>query len=244
MNETKQPLEVPSAIPSHLPIQTIDAAIAAFVDQIERHPAMRRLLGKETLQEFALAQHADNVRWMALMATMRDRCTNPALRKALHANMMTETGGSEGEAHQTLCLAFVKSLGIEPGLGFSGEVPQLARHWGLIVDSMTSAGMNEGEICGWVSAAEQLVPPLFAKLRKQFVQQFGDSVDLRYLDAHITGDVRHGEVMRQATIELLANDPDKLRDVVAGVDLGGRATLSVLDAMNALHGLRMQAVAA
>lgn len=258
MNEMKQPVQVPNTIPpcpGHgrieqtdstrtQQIEAIDAAIAGFIQQIERHPATRRTLGRETLQDFALAQHADNVRWMALIATMRDRCSNPALRKALHANMMTETGGSTGQAHQTLCLAFAKSLGIEPGLGFSEAVPHLARHWGLIVDSMTSAHMKEGEFCGWFVVAERLVPPLFAKMREQIVLQFGAGADLRYLEAHIDGDVVHADTMRQAAIDVLDDEPDRFEDILAGVELGGRATLSVLDAMNAVDALRSHAVAA
>lgn len=105
---------------------------------------------------------------------------------------------------------------------------------------------SDGVIAGWLLVAETLVPTLFSLFRPAFRRS--PSVDLRYLDEHIAVDSdEHARWMHDAALEI-AQTEGGFRSVIQGIHLGGRATLSVPDALfsktvrlEAAGGIRMSA---
>ena len=86
---------------------------------------------------------------------------------------------------------------------------------------------SEEQIAGWLMAAETLVPVFFALFRPAFVRF--PNVDMRYLDEHITVDAdEHAQWMNEAVLALL-RDESSYEQILAGIDIGGRVTLSIPD---------------
>ncbi|MDO8521385.1 MAG: iron-containing redox enzyme family protein [bacterium] len=220
-------------------METVRRLVEEYRGKLTCHPIndliARRVLPLEVIRECAAIQYVDSMLWVPMLALMKDRVESPRLQEALRANIRCETGDA-GISHLTLAQSFIRSLGIPPYFGDYGVQSKLASHPVEIMNAAT--GLNEAQIAGWLLVAETLVPHLFALLRPAF-EGFPE-VDLRYLDEHIAVDAdEHAQWMDAAVKEILALG-GRAEEVITGVDLGGRVTLSVPDALYA-KAIRMTA---
>lgn len=129
-----------------------------------------------------------------------------------------------------MCKEFVESLGEPTFYGDYIEYAPRSAHAVEVMNGLT--GMTEAEMSGWLLAAETLVPVFFGIFRPAFAQIHG--VDLRYLDEHISVDAdEHSQWMNEAVQELLVKDKSSFEQILNGIRIGGRLTVSIPDVLYA-----------
>jgi pyrroloquinoline quinone (PQQ) biosynthesis protein C len=211
-------------------ITTLQGVIYQYKRNLEKHPiaklAAHGWLSRSLLQEFAKIQFVDSTLWIPMLSLIKGRIIEPRLLKAVTDNILCESG-YHGIPHTTLCANFAKSVGVSPFYGDCHGYSPLSMHPVEIMNAVT--GMSEPEICGWLLAAETLVPTLFQIFRPAFAKLPG--VDLTYLDEHISVDSDdHARWMLEGATKLLEKS-DCLDEILAGVNIGGRVTLSMPDVL-------------
>lgn len=207
--------------------EILDQRLELYCQMMSTHPLFllvaRGDLPRAIVDEFAWLQYADSILWVPMLALMKERVRNPRLVRALTDNIACEAGVS-GTSHIELARRFVASLGLKsaPAGTSLPDVIDNASQW---------TSFTEGQIAGWICAAETLVPILFAKMRPAFAAIRG--CDLHYLDEHIGVDSdEHSHWMRDA-IEQLVLTGTPVGDILAGLDFGMREAMDVPDALYA-----------
>lgn len=214
------------------PESRIHEALIYYDSSLATHPIARLcrdgILPRPLALEFARAQYVDSTLWVAMLSLAKGKVKNHKLSEAIRKNILCEVG-NEGVPHTTLCQSFVESLGESARFGTYENYAPVAAHPMEVMNVFDQAG--DGLIAGWLLVSETLVPRLFQVFRPAFTQFHG--ADLRYLDEHITVDAdEHSKWMLEAALEI-AETPEGLEEVLQGMALGGRVTLSVPDALYA-----------
>ena len=212
-------------------MKRVNELLQSLQGQVERHPVGQLKLPREALEDFAIAQHRDSDVWLGWFIKMMDMAKNPVLKTALAHNFLDEAGAIEGKvgggvSHMTLCLRFLRSLGLQPGDTVAkGRFP-VSDHAEALIQLIPA--MSEAEVAGWVLGTEELVPALFGLFLPHF-QTLG-GVDTEYLTAHIQVDVGdHAIEMKKGCAALLEADPTCLDEILVGIHLAGRFTFAVPD---------------
>lgn len=214
------------------PMERIGATLSDLRKQVRQHPVGKLKLSREALEKFALAQYRDSRVWAGWFVTMRDLATNLVLKAALQHSLEGEIGDLGRNSHMTLCLDFIRSLGLEPSSALSDGNPGIGSFAEGIINLIPN--MNQAQICGWVVGTEDLVPSLFELFLPHFERLGG--VNTRYLTEHIQVDAEdHAVQMRRGCESILASDPECIGDVQFGIELAGRFTLSVPDELLAAY---------
>ncbi len=220
------------AVSPELDLATVRAAVDFYRLQMRDH-ALKAVfhsptVSKALLLEYAGLQYVDSVLWVPMLALMKDRTRNPRLRRALTENILCEAGANH-TSHVTLCMQFVRSIGVVPFFGAFDRYSALANHPVEMMNAVS--GMSEAQISGWALVAEAIVPDLFRMALPGFRRLPG--VDLTYLEEHIVVDAdEHATWMFEAAGELLAEGVC-VDEILNGIHLGGRTALSVPDALYA-----------
>jgi pyrroloquinoline quinone (PQQ) biosynthesis protein C len=207
--------------------------VSRFKEALETHPMARLAsegaIPESILREYARIQYVDSVLWIPMLALIKGKTRSPRLMKAVRANILCEAG-YDGKPHVTMAKEFVESLGEPTYYGDYSEYAPRAAHPVEVMNGL--AGMTEAEMSGWLLAAETLVPIFFSIFRPAFARLRG--VDLRYLDEHISVDAdEHSQWMNEAVQEILSKDEDSFEQILNGVRIGGRVTLSIPDVLYA-----------
>lgn len=200
--------------------------------QVRSHPVGKLKLSREALVKFALAQYRDSRVWAGWFVTMRDLVTDPVLKAALQHSLEGEVGDVDHVSHMTLCIDFIRSLGLEPSSALADSNPRI----GGFAEGMINLipNMNQAQICGWVMGTEDLVPSLFELFLGHYEKLGG--VNTRYLTEHIQVDAEdHAVEMRRGCDSILSSDQQCIGDIQFGIDLAGRFTLSVPDELLAAY---------
>ncbi|MDO8626303.1 MAG: iron-containing redox enzyme family protein [Candidatus Magasanikbacteria bacterium] len=211
-------------------MQRVNERLKDLRDQVACHPVGRVKLPRAALEAFAVAQYRDSDVWLGWFIKMMDMVQNPALKAALAHNFMDEAGAVEGVvgqgvSHMTLCLRFIRSLGLEPGNAVANGL-QVSAHAEALIQLIP--GMSEAEVAGWVLGTEELVPALFSLFLPKFEALGG--VDTEYLTTHIQVDVGdHAIEMRKGCASVLEENPDCIDEMLSGINLAGRFTCAVPD---------------
>ena len=212
--------------------QLIHQAVSYYQTKLANHPIRpfceKGLLSRALVEDFAKIQYVDSTLWVAMLSLARGRVANPKLSEAIRKNILCEVGNS-GVPHVTLAQDFVQSLGIPAEFGDYQDYAPLTAHSVKVMNVFDQAG--DGVIGGWLLVAETLVPTLFSMFRPSFQHHAG--ADLRYLDEHITIDAEeHSQWMLEAAVEISETEAG-FKEIIHGIDLGARVTLSVPDALYA-----------
>jgi pyrroloquinoline quinone (PQQ) biosynthesis protein C len=208
----------------------LQEAVNRYRADLENHPIAKRAregqLSRRILQEFARIQFVDSTLWIPMLSLIKGRVKEPRLLKAVTDNILCESGYA-GTPHTTICAEFVKSVGVSPFYGDCQTYSPLSMHPVEVMNAIT--GMSEAEICGWLLVAESLVPTLFQVFRPAFARLPG--ADLTYLDEHIAVDSDdHAQWMLEGALALVAKS-DCLEEILAGIHIGGRVTISIPDVL-------------
>lgn len=207
----------------------IQQSLNYYTEKIKNHPIKplcdSAVLPKKILEDFAKAQCVDSTTWVTMLSLVKGSLKQPELREAVRMNILDEVG-NEGIPHVTLCKRFVKSVGVSyhyddykkysPASVYPVEV------------MMSLAGNVKDEIIGgWLLAQETLVPVVFSTFRPAYRNL--PNADVQYLIEHEEVDAEdHARWMMDAVNKMLISD-EALNLVLAGMDLGGRATIGVID---------------
>jgi hypothetical protein len=215
--------------------EKIDSMLKSLRHQVAHHPVGTNPLPRQALELFALAQYRDSDVWLGWFIKMMDMVKNPVLKAALAHNFLDEAGAVNGRigggtSHMTLCLRFIRSLGLEPGSAAMAQT--ISSHGEALIQLIPS--MSEAEIAGWVLGTEELVPALFALFLPHFERLGG--VDTEYLTTHIQVDVGdHAIEIRKGCESILATKPESEDDMLFGIHLAGRFTFAVPDMIRVLY---------
>lgn len=215
-------------------MKRIREAIHTAKSRVGSHPIGKVQLTLAALREFAIVQYHDTMQWLAWFVIMRDMVTDPVVKTALQSNFESEAGNISQVSHMTLCLRFLRSVGLEPGAAIGGGVPESGKHAAAMIHMIPS--LDQAQVAGWVLGVEDLVPDLFKLYLPHYERQEG--VDTRYLTEHITVDTEdHAKQLLAGCESLLAADPSCINNIIFGVTLAERFTLSVPDAMLQTYGV-------
>ena len=217
-----------------LNVLQLTRAIDRYNQELESHPIVKLAkegwLPRPLLQEFTKIQFVDSVLWIPMLSLIKGRIKEPRLLKAVTDNILCESGYN-GIPHTTLCAQFAQSVGVSAFYGDSQTYSPLSMH---SIEMMNAVmGMSEAEICGWLLAAESLVPTLFQIFKPAFEKFPG--ADLTYLNEHISVDSDdHAQWMMEGAVAILENSKNQsqaLAEILAGIGLGGRVTLCIPDVL-------------
>ncbi len=210
----------------------ISELVEFYQKQMETHPLQNVFKSQRVplklLKEYASLQYIDSTLWVPMLAIMKDRVSAPRISKALKDNIMCEAGVC-GTSHITLCMNFIKSLGVDPFFGSTEYYSPLAIHPTEMMNAVS--GMSEGQIVGWTLVAEAIVPFLFQMTLAAYKKN--PKTNVLYLEEHISVDSdEHAQWMFEGAIEV-ATSAQAFHAILEGIHLGGRTALSVPDALYA-----------
>lgn len=220
-------------------ISYVDDRLSILRAQLRQHPAGQLALPREALEQFAFAQYRDSRVWAGWFVTMRDLVKNRVLREALQHSLEGEVGDTNTKSHMTLCLEFLRSMGLQPSDAITPQGSRVGGYAEWMINVLPN--LSEAEICGWIMGTEDLVPALFELFLPHFEKLGG--INTHYLTEHIVVDsVDHAVELRKGCLAILS-DPERilygeektLADVLFGIELAGRFTLSVPDEMLAAY---------
>lgn len=200
-------------------LQSVQRTVKTYEVQLNRHPivsfAQKAPLSDSATGQLVNYMFADGCAWVPMLTIIKGRAKTPQLRDAVRKNILDEIGHRK-EAHLTLCLAFMESLGIAPsseGADLNGAI-NIARN------------LSEAQVAGYLLAQETLTPQLFRFVRG--LVRSKPNVDLRYLDEHLEVDVDHTRYMLTAVQAVLVTG-ESVDHIIEGVDLGARTAIGFLD---------------
>lgn len=210
-------------------LAAVEQGVSSYKEKLETHP-IRRLceaakLPPEILRAFARVQFVDSIMWVPMLSLIKGQISSSALREAVRKNIRDEVG-DEGTPHVTLCKRFLESIGVPTQ--FNNYVSYSPASLYPVSVMMGLAGnCDDAMIGGWLLAQEVLVPVLFRMFRPAF--RVFSAPNLAYMTEHEEVDsVDHSRWILEALDSILAS-ADSAGPAIAGVDLGGRATLGVPD---------------
>ncbi|MBX9694941.1 MAG: iron-containing redox enzyme family protein [Cyanobacteria bacterium] len=212
-------------------LNLIDSRIALYCDQISNHPVApllaRGQVSIATLYDCAVTQFKSSILWVPLLSLLKDRAKNQRLKQALLANLLCESG-ARGLSHVQLCSRFVESVRAHYRKVTGNADISLPLDTNLS-EVLFVAELAEPVLTGWLLAAEALTPATDKILLDGFRHVPG--IDEAFLLEHIAVDSEeHAIWMREAAGELLT-ESNCLTELLAGVDLGGRAEIKLLDSV-------------
>lgn len=213
--------------------------VAEYEKQIEEHPmavaCAERRVPREILAAFARCQWVDSSTWVPMLALAKGSMEADALREAVRMNINDEAG-ENGTPHVTLCKRFLQSVGVSTTYSdIHGYSPASVYPTGLMFG--LAGNCSDPMMGGWLLSQEVLVPVVFRTFRHAF--EAIDGVDVTYLIEHEEVDAEdHSRWIAEALEEIVV-DRATAADAVAGVHMGGRATVAVIDY---LYGQMLQAV--
>jgi hypothetical protein len=207
--------------------EPIFARLADYRAELAAHPYLTAArageLERSSLCEFAFYQLADSILWIPMLAQMKSKARRSRrLRRAIEENIGHESG-LRREAHVTLAVNLMRSLGIGTLDAFAtGVFARTAETW----ISEEFGAFGEPEVAGWLLVAESLVPLMFADVLPSFARL---GCDTRYFEEHVAVDAEeHAAWMREAVVDVVrAYGPDSAEAVVAGMADAWDETLEV-----------------
>lgn len=236
MRSTQENLNVIASVETKAArsVELVKLVVEEYGLQMKEHPLAKVMAAPEVsrklLEEYAGLQYVDSILWVPMLAIMKDRAKNPRLVKALTDNILCEAGAKH-TSHVTLCMNFIKSIGLTPFYGNFEYYSKLAQHPIEMMNAVS--GMSEAQIAGWALVAEAVVPSLFSMTVPAYSRLPG--VDMTYLNEHIQVDSdEHAQWMLES-VEELVSEGTPIREILAGVHLGGRTALSIPDALYAKY---------
>lgn len=214
-----------------------DVILDGYKEQISNHPIVALCEAsnppREMLAAFAREQLVDGTAWVPMLALIKDASHSELLADAVRFNLLDEVGCADqrpGLAHMTLLKRFVASLGVTTKYSdYHTFAPESVQPMAVMLGLAGRA--DDALVAGWLLSQEVLLPVIFRIFRPAYAKAF-PSADLEFLVVHEeVDDEDHAEFVRRA----LLDEPGWERRATAGLGMGARALIGVLDYLYADH---------
>jgi pyrroloquinoline-quinone synthase len=216
-------------------------ASAAFFAELETRLACHDLLKhpyyqawskgeltREDLREYASEYWHHVSSFPAYLSALHSHLPDGKLRRLVLENLADEEGLESGTPHSDMWMDFARGMGAEEagvrGRNIMPEMRALLEHFRATMQESPAAALTA------LYAYESRVPAIAKTKAEGLAHHYGaDAETRRYFTVHMTADVHHARVWRNALAAELAAHPEEADAALAAGDAAAKALWIALD---------------
>ena len=231
-----------------------DASVAFFAaleTRLECHDLLKHpyyqawskgQLSREDLREYASEYWHHVSAFPAYLSALHSRLPDGKLRRLVLENLADEEGLDEGTPHSDLWMDFARGMGAEEA-GVRGR--NIAPETRALLEEFRAA-MRESPAAALAAlyAYESRVPAIAKTKAEGLAHHYGaDACTRRYFMVHMTADVHHARVWRNALAAELAAHPEETDAALAAGEAAAKSLWTTLDGIERARRERLAAAA-
>jgi pyrroloquinoline-quinone synthase len=185
-------------------------------------------LTREDLREYASEYWHHVSSFPAYLSALHSRLPDGKLRRLVLENLADEEGLEEGTPHSDMWMDFARGMGAEEG-GVRGR--NIAPETCALLERFRAA-MQQSPAAALAAlyAYESRVPAIAKTKAEGLAHHYGaDAETRRYFTVHMTADVHHARVWRNALAAELAAHPEEADTALAAGEAAAKALWTTLD---------------
>lgn len=199
-------------------------------------------LTREDLREYSAEYWHHVSAFPAYLSTLHSNLPDGKLRRQVLENLADEEGMRDGTPHSDLWMDFARGMGADEtavrGRDLAAETRALLEQFRGQMQQSPAAALAV------LYAYESQVPAIANTKAEGLTQHYGaDAKTSRYFTVHMTADVYHSRVWRDALTAELAAHPEETEAALAAGEDAARALWTALDGVERLRQVRMDAAA-
>jgi pyrroloquinoline-quinone synthase len=199
-------------------------------------------LSREDLREYGSEYWHHVSAFPTYLSALHSHLPDGKLRRTVLENLADEEGLEDGAPHSDLWMDFARGMGAQDeevrARKVAPETDALLDHFRAAMQLSPAAALAS------LYAYESQVPAI-AKTKAEGLAQFygADAAARRYFTVHMTADVHHARVWREALTAELAAHPEQAETALAAGEGAAKALWTSLDGVEAARQARMAAAA-
>jgi pyrroloquinoline-quinone synthase len=224
--------------------QALESRLASF--DLLQHPYYqawsRGELTREDLREYASEYWHHVSAFPSYLSALHSQLPDGKLRRLVLENLADEEGLEDGVPHSDLWMDFARGMGADEkdvrARNIGPEMRALLEHYRAAMQRSPAAALTA------LYAYESRVPGIAKTKAEGLAHHYdADASTRRYFTVHITADVHHARVWRNALAAELAAHPEQTETALAAGEDAARALWTALDGAERRRQQRMAAAA-
>jgi len=199
-------------------------------------------LTREDLREYGSEYWHHVAAFPAYLSALHSQLPDGKLRRMVLENLADEEGLKDGVPHSDLWMDFARGMGAEEGVVRGREMAPETR--ALLEHFRAEMGQSPAAALASLYAYESQVPAIARTKADGLKQHYGaDSTTRHYFTLHMTADVHHARVWRNALTTELAAHPEETESALVAGEAAARVLWTALDGVERSRQARMAAAA-
>ena len=199
-------------------------------------------LTREDLREYGAEYWHHVSAFPAYLSALHSHLPDGKLRRLVLENLADEEGLEDGVPHSDLWMDFARGMGAEPNevrvRKIAPETRALLEHFRAQMQHSPAAALAA------LYAYESQVPAIAKTKAEGLMHHYGaDAATRHYFTVHMTADVHHARVWRNALTAELAAHPEETEAALTAGEAAARALWTALDGVERVRQARMVAAA-
>ena len=199
-------------------------------------------LTREDLREYGAEYWHHVSAFPAYLSALHSHLPDGKLRRLVLENLADEEGLEDGTPHSDLWMDFARGMGAEDndvrGRRIAPETRALLQQFRGLMQQSPAAALAA------LYAYESQVPAIAKTKAEGLKHHYGaDATTRHYFTVHMTADVHHARVWRNALTAELALHPEETEAALAAGEAAARALWTTLDGVEQARQARMAAAA-
>jgi pyrroloquinoline-quinone synthase len=225
--------------------QALEARLESY--DLLKHPYYQAWskgeLTREDLREYASEYWHHVSAFPAYLSALHSRLPDGKLRRLVLENLADEEGLEDGVPHSDMWMDFARGMGAEEAdvraRKIGPEMRALLDHYRATMQDSPAAALAA------LYAYESRVPAIAKTKAEGLAGHYGaDASTRRYFTVHVTADVHHARVWRNALAAELATHPEQTEASLAAAEDAARTLWTALDGAERRRQERLAAAAA
>jgi pyrroloquinoline-quinone synthase len=199
-------------------------------------------LTREDLCEYGSEYWHHVAAFPAYLSALHSRLPDGKLRRMVLENLADEEGLEDGTPHSDLWMDFARGMGAEEGAVRTREIAPETR--ALLEQFRAEMGHSPAAALAALYAYESQVPAIARTKAEGLKQHYGaDATTRHYFTLHMTADVHHARVWRNALATELMAHPEDTESALAAGEGAARVLWTALDGVEGARQARIAAAA-
>jgi len=199
-------------------------------------------LTREDLREYASEYWHHVSAFPSYLSALHSRLPDGKLRRLVLENLADEEGLEDGIPHSDMWMDFARGMGADETEVRAREIGSETRS--LLDHYRTTMHRSPAAALAALYAYESRVPAIAKTKAEGLAHHYGaDSATRRYFNVHITADVHHARVWRNALAAELSSHPEEIEAALAAGEESARVLWTTLDGVEKARQARMKAAA-
>jgi pyrroloquinoline-quinone synthase len=199
-------------------------------------------LTRDDLREYASEYWHHVSAFPAYLSALHSNLPDGKLRRVVLENLADEEGLEDGRPHSEMWMDFARGMGADEtdvrGRNIGGETRALLDHYRATMQCSPAAALAA------LYAYESRIPAIAKTKAEGLAAHYSaDATTRRYFTVHITADVHHAQVWRDALAAELAAHPEETDNALAAGEASAHALWTALDGVEQARSARMNAAA-